>query len=185
MRGFCVLLNLSDKAALRVKMAMSTCRFAVLAGLAAGLAQAAPAKAQNAARLFFEGDTVRGVPSTGPTGPICVLSNQFRRNEEISWRVRVLDGQTGKAVDDKGLKSLTVRLADGKTVALKYGAHPLVGPQTDHFWSGAWHVPADYPTGTFAYSVIATDNKGRTKSWRPFNVSASQLTIVADSQGGK
>ena len=156
-----------------------------VAFLALGIAPALPAHAQSAKRLFFEGDTVRGVPPTGPTGPVCVLSNQFKRNEQISWRVRVLDGQTGKPVDDKGQKSLSVRLADGKSLNLHYAAHPAQGPQTDRFWSGSWQVPSDYPTGSFAYTVVATDKKGRTKTWRPFNVGPSQLTIVAEAAPGK
>lgn len=153
--------------------------------VALGSLQATPAKAQSAARLFFEGDTVRGIPSTGPTGPLCVLDSQFKHAEEIVWRVRVLDGRNGKPVDDKGLKSLVVQLPNGASVALKYGGHPNRGPQTDHFWSASWQVPADYPSGSFTYTVVATDKHGKTKSWQPFNVGLSQLTVVADAAPGK
>lgn len=159
-------------------------KLAAFAGVVAAFSalHAPTADAQSAARLFFEGDTVRGIPSTGPTGPICVLNSQFKHKEEIVWRVRVLDGRNGKPVDDKGLKSLVVQMPNGQSVKLNYGAHPNRGPQTDHFWSGSWAIPADYPTGSFTYTVVATDKQGKTKSWQPFNVGLSQLTVVADAK---
>ena len=155
-----------------------------LAGVVGAFAGLQPlsASAQSAGRLFFEADTVRGVPSTGPTGPLCVLNSQFKHSEEIVWRVRVLDGRTGKPIDDKGLKSLVVQLPNGQSVAMKYGGHPNRGPQTDHFWSSSWQVPADYPTGSFTYTVVATDKHGKTQSWQPFNIGLSQLTVIADAK---
>jgi len=139
---------------------------------------AALAQAQGAApRLFFEGDVVRGVPSTGPTGAVCVLNSQFKHKEEIVWRMRVL-GRTGKPLDDKGLKSLVVMLSDGQTIAMRYGGHPNRGPQTDHFWSASWLIPDTYPTGSFTYKVVATDKKGHATSWAPFNVGLSQLAVI-------
>ncbi len=159
-------------------------RLTAFASIVAALAtlHPQPGHAQSAERLFFEGDTVRGITPTGPTGPLCVLSSQFKHKEEIVWRVRVLDGRNGKPVDDKGLKSLVVQLPNGQTAAMKYGAHPNRGPQTDHFWSGSWQVPADYPTGSFTYTVVATDKNGKSKSWQPFNVGLSQLTVIADTK---
>ena len=61
---------------------------------------------QGAPKLFFEGDMV--------LAQACVLSNRFRRNEGVVWRVRVLDAKTGHQIDSKGLKSLIIELADGK-----------------------------------------------------------------------
>lgn len=138
----------------------------------------AMAQAQAAApRLFFEGDVVRGVPSTGPTGAICVLNSQFKHKEEIAWRVRVLD-RNGKQLDDKGLKSLVVVLSDGQKIPMRFGGHPNRGPQTDHFWSTSWLIPDTYPTGSFTYKVVATDKKGHATSWAPFNVGLSQLAVI-------
>jgi hypothetical protein len=136
----------------------------------------APASAQQAGKLFFEGDLVHG-PQPGQAGPFCVLASQFKRKEEVAWRVRVLDAD-GKMVDDKGLKSLVVELADGKTFELKHKGHPRAPPVTDFFWSGAWVIPEDQPTGSLTYKVIATDLQGQTQTWEPFKVAASQLTIV-------
>lgn len=152
-------------------------KLSLLAVPAALLAGAPLAPAHSATRLFFEGDVVRGIPATGPTGPGCVLNSQFKHNEEIVWRVRVLDGRTGKQLDGKVLKSLVVELPDGQKIPLRFGGHPNRGPQTDHFWSGSWLIPASYPAGSFTYKVVATDKRNHATSWQPFNVGLSQLTV--------
>jgi hypothetical protein len=138
-----------------------------------------PAQAQQASKLFFEGDLVKG-PQPGQAGPFCVLQSQFYRKQQVAWRVRVLDAD-GKQVDDKRLKSLVVEISNGKKVELKFKGHPppRQGPPTDHFWSGSWNIPEDQPTGSFTYKVIATDNVGSTQAWEPFKIVASQLTVVA------
>jgi hypothetical protein len=138
---------------------------------------ASPAAAQHAGKLFFEGDLVKG-PQPNQAGPFCVLQSQFHRKEEVAWRIRVLDAD-GRPVDDKGLKSLVVELANGRTVELKHKGHPPRVPPTDFFWSGSWVIGEDQPTGTLSYKVIATDLQGKTQVWEPFKVAASQLTVVA------
>jgi hypothetical protein len=153
--------------------ALTTSIFALCAvGLAPG-----PATAQQAGKLFFEGDLVKG-PQPNQAGPFCVLQSQFHRKEQVAWRVRVLDAD-GKPVDDKGLKSLVVELANGRTVELKHKGHPPRGTPTDFFWSGSWIIGEDQPTGTLTYKVIATDLQGKTQVWEPFKVAASQLTVIA------
>ena len=127
--------------------------------------------------LFFEGDMVRGGSAAGVTGPACVLASQFKRRELIVWRIRVRDAN-GQNVDAGALKSLVVELPDGQRFAARFGPHPR-GQDTDTFWSASWTVPADYPTGTFAYKVVATDKGGASQTWAPFNVAPSQLTIIA------
>ena len=130
------------------------------------------AQAQQGGRLFFEGDIVRGAQPGAP-GPFCVLNGQFKRLEKVVWRVRILD-QEGKALDDKGIKSLEVQLPDGQKVSGRYSFHP--GGQsprenaTDYFWTAAWIVPDEYPSGTFVYKVVATDMAGKTHTWEPFKV---------------
>ena len=66
---------------------------------------ASAAQAQQA-KLFFEGDIVRG-DQDGAPGPGCVLNSQFKHLEKVVWRLRILDA-SGKPLDDKGLKSLVV-----------------------------------------------------------------------------
>ena len=143
------------------------------------LGSAPAAYAQAARKLFFEGDLVRGVQQGAP-GPFCVLASQFKRLERVIWRIRVLD-QTGQSLDDKGLKSLVVELADGQKLPARYGPHPppAQGPATDYFWTAAWNIPTTYPSGTFAYKVVATDPDGTAHTWEPFKRTPSQLTVVA------
>ena len=143
-----------------------------------GLAQSANAQgAAGAPRLFFEGDMVRAAQQGAP-GPFCVLANQFKRKEAVAWRIRVLD-QTGKQVDDKGLKSLVVELSDGQKLPAKFGPHPPRGTATDHFWSVSWVIPDSYPTGSLSYKVVATDPQGQSQSWEPFKRQPTQLTVIA------
>lgn len=145
----------------------------------AALAFTPVAQAQNASpRLFFEGDMVRGIPHTGPTGPGCVLNSQFKHKEEVVWRIRVLDGANGMNLGSKELKSVVVELPDGHKVPLRFSGHPNRGPKTDHFWAGSWMIPASYPTGTFAYKVVATEENGHEATWQPFKIHLSELTIL-------
>lgn len=144
--------------------------------VAGALAAAAPAFAQPP--FFFEGDMVRGRPPEGVKAPVCVLASQFKRKDTVVWRLRVLDAASGQPLDDKALKSLQVELPDGRKFGAKYGPHPPKGTPSDHFWSAAWEIPADYPTGTLSYTVTAVDQKGRSATWQPFRMAPSQLTIV-------
>jgi hypothetical protein len=128
---------------------------------------------QGMPQLFFEGDMVRGA---GAAAPACVLTSQFKRNEAVVWRVRVLD-QSGRALDDKGLKGLIVEMSNGQKLPLHFGPHPR-GRTDDYFWTASWLIPESYPTGTFAYKVITTDLNGRSHSWEPFKVDISQLTVI-------
>ena len=132
------------------------------------------AAAQEAQKMFIEGDIVRGNTPSGNTGPVCVLANQFKRKENVIFRLRVRN-TAGQPLDDKSLKSLVVELSDGKKYAADYRARPpvavrarlgLSGP-IDYFWSAAWLIPQDYPTGSLSYRVVATDMQGNTQEWVP------------------
>ena len=69
------------------------------------------AQAQQAKKLFFEGDIVRHALAE-QAGPFCVLANQFTRKEAVAWRIRVLQAN-GEVADDKVLKSVVVELGNG------------------------------------------------------------------------
>ena len=158
---------------------MKTGKFAAVALSIAILGFADSATAQSGGKLFFEGDMVRG-DQQGAPGPFCVLLNQFKRLEKVVWRVRVLD-QTGKSLDDKGLKSVVVELSDGQKLAARFGPHPppRAGPATDHFWTAIWIIPTSYPSGTFVYKVVATDLEDKAQTWEPFKRNTSQLQVIA------
>ncbi len=149
--------------------------FAVLA--VSSLALCASAKAEDSQHLFFEGDIVSHALE-GQAGPFCVLKNQYKRREAVAWRIRVLD-QTGAALDDKGLKSVVVVLGNDQELPAKFGPHPPRGQATDQFWSLAWIIPADFPTGSLGYKVVATKLDGTTQTWEPFKREPTELTVIA------
>jgi len=153
---------------------------------AAVLGFANAATAQEAQKLFIEGDIVRGNTPAGITGPVCVLANQFKRKENVVFRIRVR-GVTGQPLDDKNLKGIVVELSDGQKLPASYRARPPanvraafgISEPTDYFWSAAWLIPQDYPTGSLSYRVVATDLEGNTQSWTPFKDPRSLPMVMA------
>lgn len=146
---------------------------------ALALGAAGAANAADAPTLFIRADIVRGVEKD-MTAPPCVLTSQFKHKEEVVWRIRVVDAKTGEPLGANGLKSLTVVLSSGETVAAHFGGHPPPKP-VDNFWSATWVVPDTYPTGSFSYMITATDKDGRTATFEPFKTTPSLPTIIADS----
>ncbi len=151
-------------------------RWIAIASSLAVLGFANVSVAQDAQKLFIEGDIVRGNTPSGITGPVCVLANQFKRRENVIFRIRVRN-TAGQPLDDKNIRSLVVELSDGKKFPARYASRPpnsvlasvgLKAP-TDNFWSAAWLIPQDYPTGSLSYRVVATDMQGNTQTWTPFN----------------
>jgi len=144
--------------------------------LALGVLGAASAQAQELQKLFVEGDIVRGNTALGATGPICVLNSQFKRGENVVFRTRVRN-QMGQLLDDKGIKSIEVTLTDGQKFNARYGGHPPRSPQ-DYFWTSAWMIPKDFPTGTFGYKVTVTDMAGNSQSWDPIKEQRGWVVIL-------
>jgi hypothetical protein len=106
-----------------MKRTTKTSTFAAIALSGAVLGLNSGAQAQVAgAKLFFEGDMVRGAQAGAP-GPFCVLDNQFRHLEKVVWRLRILD-ENGKPLDDKGIKSVVIELPDGQKMDARFGPHP-------------------------------------------------------------
>ena len=154
--------------------------FAAIALSMATLGVTAGAQAEPARKLFFEGDIVRHALA-GQAGPFCVLANQFKRKEAVGWRIRVLD-PTGAVADDKVLKGVLVELGNGEMLPAHYGPHPPAvsgQPPTDYFWSLHWEIPADFPTGSLGYKVVATMMDGTTQTWEPFTRAPTQLAVIA------
>jgi hypothetical protein len=154
-------------------LSRSALAFAILA-----IGFAAPAVAQvtttPAGKLFFEGDIVKHALE-GQQGPFCVLQSRFKRGEAIAWRMRVLQ-PNGSIADDKALKSLVVELGSGEKLPLEYGPHGM--PPTDFFWANSWTIPANHPTGSLGYKVVATMLDGTVVTWQPFTRPASQLWVI-------
>jgi hypothetical protein len=149
-----------------------------LAGAALSFIHVGGAQAAGPA-MVIQSDTVRGVLQ-GMTAPGCVLNNQFKHKEEIVFRIRVIDTKTGKPMDKDSLKSLVVELPDGQKFPAHYGQHPPQDP-IEYFWTYGWTIPANYPTGSFGYKVVATDKHGHTTTFEPFKSKPSQLTVLPDA----
>jgi hypothetical protein len=157
---------------------MKTLTFCAIALSLAVLGVANRGEAQEAKKLFFEGDIVRHALAD-QAGPFCVLTNQFKRREAVGWRIRVL-ASSGTTADDKALKSVVVELGNGQKLPAHYGPHPPKGsPSTDEFWSTHWEIPADFPTGSLGYKVVATMMDDTTQTWEPFTRAPTQLTVIA------
>jgi hypothetical protein len=106
----------------------------------------------------------------------CTLNNRFKRGEPVGFRMTAINPETGKR--DRSTQLVVHLTYAGKTIDL-----PMRDRQTEQqpereFWVLKWMVPADAPVGIVRYSVTAKDSQGHTGEWKPFDVEASQLTIV-------
>ena len=107
----------------------------------------------------------------------CVQKNRFPQGEPIVWRVRVMDGLSGKSMDDKALKAVELTLPDGKIQPLKFGPHPK-GKTDDYFWTTSYKLADNYPTGAFKYALKATSLEGVIGTFDQFNVASSLLQVI-------
>jgi hypothetical protein len=145
-------------------------------GLANGPAvQTQPAPAAQAANtLIVYGDMALFQPPGHPDN--CVLRNRFKRGEPVGWRMFVADPQTGNREESAQL-IVHVNFA-GRTQDIPMRYRATAAQPERQFWVAKWVVPQDAPIGIVRYTVTATDKHGRTGEFKPFEVQASQLTIV-------
>jgi hypothetical protein len=133
--------------------------------------QQAPAGGQ---QLILSGDMVYFFGQGRPNN--CFMSNRYKRGEPVGFRMTAINPATGKR--DRATKMVVHLTYGGKTVDV-----PMRDRQTEQqpereFFVAKWVVPEDAPLGAVRYTVTATDPQGRTGEWKPFDVAASQLTIV-------
>jgi hypothetical protein len=131
----------------------------------------APAGGQG---LVLSGDLVYFFGQGRPNN--CFMSNRYKRGEPVGFRMTAINPATGKR--DRATKLVVHLTYGGKTVDV-----PMRDRQTEQqpereFLVAKWIVPDDAPLGAVRYTVTATDPQGRTGEWKPFDVAASQLTIV-------
>jgi hypothetical protein len=106
----------------------------------------------------------------------CFTSNRYKRGEPVGFRMTAVDPATGKR--DRTTQLVVHLTYGGKTLDL-----PMRDRQTEQqpereFWVLKWIVPDDAPLGAVKYTVTARDAQGRTGEFKPFEVAASQLTII-------
>jgi hypothetical protein len=151
-----------------VKKALGGMAFLLLAALGPS-----PVSGQ-AGKLIVYGDVVYFYPPGNARN--CILNNQFKRGEPIGFRMTALDPATGKR--DRTTQLVVHLSYAGKTVDV-----PMRDRQTDRqpereFWVAKWVVPDDAPMGVVRFTVTASDAQGRSGEFKPFEVQASQITIV-------
>jgi hypothetical protein len=137
--------------------------------------QAAPAPPpQGQGKLIVYGDMALFQPPGHPEN--CILRNRFKRGEPAGFRMFVADPSTGAREESA---TLVVHLSvGGKTVDIPMRYRATAAQPERQFWVAKWVVPPDAPVGVVRYTVTATDKYGRTGEFKPFEVQASQLTIV-------
>ena len=135
---------------------------------------ASPPPAQGQGTLIVYGDMALFQPPGHPEN--CILRNRFKRGEPVGWRMFVADPSTSKREESAQLVvHLTVA---GKTIDVPMRYRATAAQPERQFWVAKWIVPADAPIGIIRYTVTATDKYGRKGEFKPFEVQASQLTIV-------
>ena len=145
-------------------------------GFATAPAGAAPARFQ----YLVVVDLVRG--SFQPLGPVCVQTNVFKQGEEVVFRAEVRESATGREIGNDGKNiaeiaergmTVTAYLENGQSFPMKYGQHPgrpQPGDPVTFFWTTAWKIPDDYPTGTVKWWVIVRDKAGAFIRFDPIGV---------------
>jgi hypothetical protein len=133
-----------------------------------------PPPASGQGRLIVYGDMALFQPPGHPEN--CILRNRFKRGEPVGWRMFVADPSTGKREESA---QLVVHVnVGGKTTDIPMRYRATAAQPEREFWVAKWVVPQDTPTGIVRYTVTATDKYGRAGEFKPFEVQASQLTIV-------
>ena len=153
----------------------------VVAGLALASLHVA-AQEKKAGTLILRGDMTYFF---GPGKPKnCNLSNTYKHGEPVGWRIEAVDPETGKHVEPEA--KLVVHLSyAGQTKEIPMRWRANAANPTYQFWVAKWIVPADAPTGIVRFTVTAKDKNGRTGEYMPFDVEASQLTIIDDTPSSK
>jgi len=125
-------------------------------------------------RLIVYGDLVYFYPPGHPRN--CILNSQFKRGEPLGFRMTAINPATGKR--DRATELVVHLVYGGKTLDLPMRDRQNAQQPERDFWVTKWIVPDDAPTGVLRYSVTAKDPQGRTGEFKPFEVLASQITIV-------
>ena len=142
--------------------------------LVATLSPAPLAGQASSDRLVLFGDVVYFHPPGHPKN--CLLNNQFKRGEPVGFRMNALNPATGKR--DRATEMVVHLTYGGKTVDVPMRDRQNEKQPEREFWVAKWVVPDDAPMGIVRYTVSGKDTQGRMGEFKPFEVQASQITIV-------
>src|SRR4029079_2462185 len=124
--------------------------------------------------LVFYGDVVSFYPPGTPK--TCLLNHQFKHGEPVGFRMTAINPATGKR--DRATELVVHLSFAGKTLDLPMRDRQNERQPEREFWVAKWMVPDDAPMGIVRYTVTAKDAQGRSGEFKPFDVQASQITIV-------
>lgn len=125
-------------------------------------------------RLVVFGDVVYFYPPGQPKN--CLLNNQFKRGEPVGFRMNAINPATGTR--DRATQLVVHMTFAGRTIDLPMRDRQSATQPEREFWIAKWMVPEDAPMGIVRYTVTAKDPQGRTGEFKPFEVQASQVTII-------
>jgi hypothetical protein len=113
----------------------------------------------------------------GPGKPLnCTLNNRYKKGDPVGFRATAINPTTGKR--DKATQLVVHLTYGGKTIDIAMRDRQTVKEPEREFWVAKWIVPDDAPVGIVRYTITAKDSQGRTGEFKPFEVQASQLTII-------
>ena len=125
-------------------------------------------------RLVVYGDVVYFYHPGDPRN--CILNSRFKRGEPVGFRMTAINPATGKR--DRATQLVVHLNYNGKTIDLSMRDRQTDQQPERDFFVVLWTVPNDATTGIVRYTVTAKDPQGRTGEFKPFDVAASQITIV-------
>lgn len=102
---------------------------------------------------------------------VCVAQSRYYPGDRIVFRALVTDSKNNEIVESANVKLV---LDNGEELPMVLGKH---GEEATQLWSVGYDVPADAPTGTIDYKIVA-ENGNKKAEFEPFNVSLSKVTIV-------
>ena len=132
-----------------------------------------PLSGQSASLVVY-GDVVYFYPPGNARN--CISNNRFKRGEPVGFRMNAVNAATGKR--DRATELVVHLTFAGKTIDIPMRDRQNERQPEREFWVAKWMVPDDAPVGVVRYTVTAKDPQGRTAEFKPFEVLASQLTIV-------
>ncbi len=150
-----------------VRAALATCSLLLVAVVA-------PVGAQTMPAYIVNGDVV----AEGP----CIAQSIFAPGDRLVWRAQITNANgtpvTAAEIKAKGIHAV-VMLKDGTKVELQLGEHPPdpKAPLKEVYWTAAWGIPADHPTGTLPWKLVVSDSAGAQVAFTPIG-QASGATVL-------
>lgn len=118
-------------------------------------ALAAETQAPKKQPVFLYADTVNGSRPVGvrPRPISCTQTNNFKRGEQVVFRVWGSEAATGDILSTENVKYAYVKVPGLPNAKLNWGPH---GPASNRvwFWTWGWVIPADYPLGTATFELV-------------------------------